>query len=90
MIITTTNGRAFDTERDLTAPERHVLQKLFLWEEMAVSLDQFREEKAKALGKGWSGSGPIRESPVMTIISSEVEKRLVARLEGERRVGGKG
>ena len=82
MIITTTTGRTFDTDRDLTATERHILQKLFLWEEMAVSLDRFREEKAKAFGKGWSGSGRIMESPVMTIIISDMEKRLVARLQG--------
>jgi hypothetical protein len=80
MIITTTNGRTFDTDRDLTAAERHILQKLFLWEEMAVSLKQFRAEKTKAFGKGWSGSGPVMEGPVMTIIISAMEKRLVARL----------
>jgi hypothetical protein len=81
MIITTTSGRTFDTDRDLTAAERHILQKLFLWEEMAVSLGQFREEKAKAFGKGWSESGPVMEGPVMTIIISDMEKRLLARLQ---------
>ncbi|MGE5312038.1 MAG: hypothetical protein ACM3MN_09875 [Nitrospirota bacterium] len=87
MIITTTTGRTFDTGRDLTAAERHILQKLFLWEEMAVNLDRFREEKAKAFGKGWSGSGPIKESPVMTIIISDMEKRLLARLQAGKPEG---
>jgi hypothetical protein len=82
MIIATTDGRSVDTDRDLTAAERHILQKLFLWEEMAVSLEQFREEKAKAFGKGWSDSGPIMEGPAMRIIISDMEKRLIARLRG--------
>jgi len=81
MIVTTTAGRTFDTDRDLTAAERHILQKLFLWEEMAVNLDQFREEKAKAFRKGWSDSDPIMESPAMRIIISDMEKRFIARLQ---------
>jgi len=87
MIITTTTGRTFDTDRDFTAVERHILQKLFLWEEMAVSLKQFRAERAKAFEKGWSGSGPVMEGPVMTIIISDMEKRLVARLQGGKPEG---
>lgn len=81
MILTTTDGRTFDTERDLTAAERHILQKLFLWEEMALNLDQFREEKVKAFRKGWNDSGPIMESPAMGVIIAAVEKRLIARLQ---------
>jgi hypothetical protein len=63
MIITTTTGRTFDTGRDLNAAERHILQKLFLWEEMAVNLDRFREEKVKAFGKGWAARAPSRKAP---------------------------
>jgi hypothetical protein len=29
MIITTWNGKSFDTDKELSAPERHILQKLF-------------------------------------------------------------
>jgi hypothetical protein len=89
MIIATTNGRSLDTDRDLTAAERHILQKLFLWEEMAANLDQFREEKAKAFRKGWNDSGPIMESPAMRIIISDMEKRLTARLQGAKPTGRK-
>ena len=87
MIVTTTAGRTFDTDRDLTAAERHILQKLFLWEEMAVNLDQFRQEKAKAFRRGWNNSGLIAESPAMRIIIADMEKRLVARLQGGRPEG---
>ncbi|EFK06057.1 conserved hypothetical protein, partial [delta proteobacterium NaphS2] len=59
MIIETKYGKRFDTDRDLTAPERHILQKLFAWETMAESIVQFREKKTKALDDGWNGSGPI-------------------------------
>jgi hypothetical protein len=84
MIITTTDGRSLDTDRDLTAAERHILQKLFLWEEMAVTLNQFREETAKAFRRGWNNSDPIKESPAMRIIISTMESRLIARLEGKK------
>ena len=90
MIITTATGRTFDTDRDLTAAERHILQKLFLWKEMAVSVKQFRAEQAKAFERGWSGSGPVMASPVMAIIISDMEKRLVARLQGEKPEGSEG
>lgn len=82
MIITTPDGSSFDTDRDLTAPERHILQKLFLWESMAVSLEQFREKKGEALAMGWNGSGPIKESPAMRRIIGHLETRLALRLHG--------
>ncbi len=49
MIIETKNGKRFDTDRDLTAPERHILQKLFAWEAMSESILQFRDKRKKAL-----------------------------------------
>ena len=52
MIITTEAGKSFDTETDLTAPERHILQKLFLWESLASTLDQFREFMKMAVDMG--------------------------------------
>ena len=45
MLFTTKEGKSFDTQDDLTAPERHILQKLFLWETMASSMQEFREKK---------------------------------------------
>ena len=80
MIIHTENGRTFDTETDLTAPERHILQKLFLWKTMASSIQQFREKKNDALQKGWNHSGPIAESTAMKIIISDLEKKVALRL----------
>ncbi|MBW1944219.1 MAG: hypothetical protein JRJ51_15485 [Deltaproteobacteria bacterium] len=81
MIITTTSGRSFDTQKDLTAPERHVLQKLFAWQDMADSVEQFREKKEEALKKGWNNSGPIRASVALELIVKHMENKVVDRLE---------
>ena len=81
MIITTTSGRSFDTQKDLTAPERHVLQKLFAWQDMADSVEQFREKKEEALKKGWNNSGPIRASVALELIVKYMENKVVDRLE---------
>ena len=83
MIITTEDGKSFDTETDLTAPERHILQKLFLWESMASTLDQFREKKDQALFKGWNNSGPIQESPALKRIIRDLERKVSVRLKGK-------
>ena len=80
MIITTRNGKSFDTDKDLTAPERHILQKLFAWESMVTSLEQFRDKKETALLKGWNNSGPIGESIALETIIKDLEKKVVARL----------
>jgi hypothetical protein len=80
MIIKTKNGQSFDTERDLTAPERHILQKLFAWESMALSLSQFREKKRDALQKGWNNSGPVPESPALKAITADMAKKVAERL----------
>jgi hypothetical protein len=80
MIVTTKNGQSFNTETDLTAPERHVLQKLFIWESMATTLEQFREKRDEALGKGWNNSGPIKASRNLKIIIKDLEKKVVDRL----------
>ncbi len=81
MIIETKNGKRFDTDRDLTAPERHILQKLFGWEAMAESIPQFREKKEKALNDGWNGSGPVFPSPALKAICKDMEKKVAARLQ---------
>jgi len=80
MIIKTKNGNRFDTDRDLTAPERHILQKLFAWEAMSESVLQFREKKKKALEDGWNGSGPVSASPALKAICGDMEKNVTARL----------
>ena len=80
MIIETKDGKSFDTETDLTAPERHILQKLFLWEVMTSSLEEFRKKKDEALLKGWNNSGQINESPSLRAIISDMEKKVLKRL----------
>ena len=81
MIVTTSGGRAFDTQKDLTAPERHVLQKLFAWQDMAESVEQFREKKEEALQKGWNNSGPIKSSVTLKLIVKHMENKVVNRLK---------
>lgn len=80
MIFTTKNGISFDTEKDLTAPERHILQKLFIWETMASSIDQFRKKKEEAMLRGWNNSGPIGESRAMKLILADLEGKVALRL----------
>jgi hypothetical protein len=84
MIFTTKDGKSFDTERDLTAPERHVLQKLFLWKSMASSTEEFRKKKEEALRKGWNNSGPVAESQTMRFIIQDLEHRVSDRLADEK------
>jgi hypothetical protein len=83
VIITTKDGKTYDTEIDLTAPERHVLQKLFLWRTMASSIEMFRQKKEEALVKGWNNSGPIKETPRLEDIIRDLEQKLVSRLDRE-------
>ena len=80
MIINTIDGKTIDTESDLTSEERHVLQKLFLWEAMAESIEQFREKKKEALIKGWNNSGQVSESPFLKSVISHLENKLITRL----------
>ena len=84
MIFTISDGTSFDTQVDLTAHERHVLQKLFLWEAMASSVQEFKEKKAAAIASGWNGSGPISESPALASIIAVLEKRVSDRLNKPR------
>lgn len=83
MIISTRDGKSFDTETDLMPPERHILQKLFLWESMASSLQEFRKKKEEALLKGWNNSGPIQESPALKSIIRGLEHKVSIRLDGK-------
>jgi hypothetical protein len=89
MIINILDGKTIDTEVDLSAEERHVLQKLFLWESMAESIEQFRDEKEKALLKGWNCSGKIGESPALKSIIDHIEKKLILRLSAGQGLNAK-
>jgi len=83
MIFTTSQGRSYDTDKDLTAPERHILQKLFLWETMVSTIQEFRERTQDALRKGWNQSGPVPASMALKDIIRDLETRVANRLEGE-------
>ncbi len=85
MIISTSNGRSFDTDRDVSAAERHILQKLIIWESFASSLDQFREKENEAMLKGWNNSGPVKASEPMRAILAELEAKVVLRLSKDVR-----
>jgi len=87
MILNLGNGQSFDTETDLTAPERHVLQKLFLWKSMASSVEEFRKKKEDAFRKGWNLSGPVRESDAMKAITKDLEEKVTLRLLKEKGSG---
>lgn len=80
MIIKTNDSQTFDTNKDLTAPERHILQKLFAWRDMATSLEQFKEKKTEALHKGWNNSGPIVGGAALQTIMKNMEKAVIERL----------
>ena len=83
MLFTTRDGTSFDTQADLTAPERHILQKLFLWESMASSIEEFREKTDAALSNGWNDSGPVRESAALKQIIQELETRVTERIRDQ-------
>jgi len=81
MIFVTKEGKSFDTEKDLTPPERHILQKLFLWQVMVSSIEEFREKKRDAPMKGWNNSGPVEESHALREIIKDLEIRVQERLK---------
>jgi hypothetical protein len=80
MIIKTSSGRAIDTERDLSAPERHILQKLFAWKSIVQSLKEFREKKDRSFHVGWNNTGSVLESHSMRLIIQDIEKEIESRL----------
>jgi|UniRef100_A0A7V6A5E4 hypothetical protein len=81
MLSTTEKGETFNLEKDFSSPERHILQKLFLWQGLAENIEVFRRKKAQALRAGWNNSGPVRESPALTCVAQDLEKRLSRRLQ---------
>jgi len=80
MIIKTSSGKTFDTERDLTDAERHIVQKLLAWESLVTSREQFMEKRTDALHRGWDKSGPLTEGPALRDIINDIERRVVKRL----------
>jgi hypothetical protein len=84
MIITTTGDVAVDTDRELSAAERHILQQLLLWKDVAASVEEFRTKKGQALLEGWNNSGPIRESRALGSIVRDLEEKLAQRLLAEK------
>jgi hypothetical protein len=84
MLYTTQRGESFDLEKDFSPPERHVLQKLFIWKDMAASVDEFRLKKREALGKGWGNSGPIQASRNLESITRDFEGQVALRLRAAR------
>jgi hypothetical protein len=84
MLYLTQKGESFDLEKDFSSPERHVLQKLLLWKELAKSVDEFRRKKQEALGKGWGDSGPIQESRNLQILTKDLEEQVARRLQAAR------
>ncbi len=80
MIYTTQTGETFDLEKDFSSPERHILQKLLLWRDLASSVEEFRIRKQEALQKGWGDSGPVQESRRLHSLTRDLEAQVAARL----------
>lgn len=83
MIFHVANNQTIDTDTDLRPEERHILQKLLCWKQMADSIDQFRQKKESAFDVGWNNSGPVRERKVMTQIIEQLESEIRERLNVE-------
>jgi len=84
MIYTTNGGETFDLEKDFSSPERHILQKLLLWRDLAASVEEFRAKKQEALRKGWSDSGPVQESRNLQSLTRDLEEQVARRLGAEQ------
>lgn len=80
MIYTTQRGESFDLEKDFSSPERHILQKLLLWKDLAASVEEFRHKKQEALGKGWGDSGSVPEGRNMKNITRDFEEAVAQRM----------
>jgi hypothetical protein len=88
MIFTTNRGESFDTDKDLSAAERHILQKLFIWKDFASSVEEFRMKKQEALTKGWNNSGPLHEGRALNSITRSLEETVTLRLLAEKKDRG--
>jgi len=79
MIITLKSGERINTETDLSAAERHIIQKLMIWKTIVTSEEAFAEKIRKALAAGWNGSGPVRPGPAASKIISEFKDEIYKR-----------
>jgi hypothetical protein len=84
VIIKTSSGKSYDTDRDLTAPERHIVQKLMAWGSLVGSVEVFMQKKSDALLRGWEGSGPVAEGPALRDIIKDIERSVEERLRGSK------
>jgi hypothetical protein len=84
MIYTTQKGEIFDLEKDFSSPERHILQKLLLWRDLAASVEQFRAKQQEALHQGWGDSGPVPASRNLQSLMQDLENQVARRLRGEK------
>lgn len=80
MIIPIDGGPDVDTDRDLSAAERHVVQKLLGWKSLLNSVAEFRQKKKSALKLGWNNAGPLRESRALALVADQLEKEMIMRL----------
>lgn len=81
MIITLKTGKKIDTETDLSAAERHIVQKLIIWKTIVDSNHAFDEKIHAALSAGWNNSGPVKASPTLLTILSKFTKEVELRVE---------
>jgi hypothetical protein len=88
MIYTTQKGRVFDLEKDFSSPERHILQKLLLWRDLATGVEEFRQKWQEALRRGWGDSGPVAESRNLQEITADLEDQVARRVAAERQSKG--
>lgn len=80
-----TNSRSLiDTSHDLSAMERHILEKLLLWKDSVTSVSELRGKKATALRDGWNNSEPIRETSLFNSIFKKLEEQVAQRLLAEK------
>jgi hypothetical protein len=84
MIYTTQTGESFDLEKDFASPERHILQKLLIWKDMAVSVEEFRVKKLEAMRRGWGDSGPIQASRNLESITRDFEEQVALRIRAAK------
>lgn len=81
MQIHLSNGRKINTEKDLTAAERHIVQKLYAWQSVVNSTEAFQEKIRKAFDSGWNNSGPVIRRDIMQQIVADLEKAVISRVK---------
>jgi hypothetical protein len=84
MIYTTQRGETFDLEKDFSSPERHILQKLLIWKDMAASVEEFRLKQQEALRKGWGDSGPVQESRNLHSLTRDLAELVALRIRAAK------